>query len=88
MLRPTGREPTARPDKADVLAHTLIVAREYRAAADRLEAATRASDPLAAAVAGLGFGRGFNAGVWLCGALDRRDRVRGIGRYAPKGARS
>ncbi len=85
-MRPSGRKPTARPSRADVSAHALILAREYRAAADRLEAATQASDPLAAAVAGLGFGRGFGAGVWLSAALDRRDRVRGIGRYAPRKA--
>jgi len=64
------------------------IAREYRRAADELEAAGNAPDPLAAAVAALALGRVMPHMMFLSSAFDRRELRRGVGRYSRKAVHS
>ncbi len=83
--KPSGRKPSARPSKADVIAHTELLARAYVDAIDRLLQAQRALDPLAAAVEAIGMGKAWPHMLWLSTAKDRRDMRRHVGKYAPRG---
>ncbi len=82
------KKPTARPATGDVRTCAQEIAREYRRKADELEAACNALDPLPEAVDGLAIGRVWSHMLFRTTALDHRDRVRGVGRYARKAVRS
>ncbi|WP_242344593.1 hypothetical protein [Anaeromyxobacter terrae] len=71
--------------KAELRGDGLRIAREYRRAADRVEAAARSADPLSALDA-MGVGSVRRPALRLIEVKNRRDRRRKIGRYAPRKA--